>query len=99
MARQTKPKKTSRNQYSSEYKSEALRLADRVGVGPAAQQLGLQESQLYAWRSKVRQSESRSEVEQRLAEENARLKRQLAEQAEELAILKKATAYFARNQK
>ena len=29
----------------------------------------------------------------------ARLKRQLAEQAEELTILKKAAAYFARNQK
>jgi len=34
-----------------------------------------------------------------LAEENARLKRQLAEQAEELAIVKKAAAYFARNLK
>jgi transposase len=31
--------------------------------------------------------------------ENARLKRQLAEREEELAILKKATAYFARNLK
>lgn len=32
-------------------------------------------------------------------QENARLKRQVAEQAEELAILKKATAYFAKGLK
>ena len=34
-----------------------------------------------------------------MAVENARLKRQLAEQTEELAILKKAAAYFAKHQK
>ena len=31
--------------------------------------------------------------------QNVRLKRQLADQAEELAILKKAAAYFAKHQK
>jgi len=34
-----------------------------------------------------------------LAAENARLKRQLADQAEELVILKKAAAYFAKSLK
>ena len=34
-----------------------------------------------------------------LAAENARLKRQLAEQAEELAILQKAATYFAKRLK
>lgn len=99
MARQVKPKKTSRIRHSKEYKTEALKLAEKVGVGPAAEQLGLHESQLYAWRNKVRQQESSSEAEQRLQVENARLKRQLAEREEELAILKKAAAYFAKNQK
>lgn len=41
--------------------------------------------------------QQRSEVEEKLALENARLKRQLADQAEELAILKKAAAYFAKS--
>lgn len=99
MARAVKPKKSSRVRHSDEYKSEALKLADKVGVGAAAKQLGLHESQLYAWRNKVRQKESSSEAEQRLQTENARLKRQLAERDEELAILKKAAAYFAKNQK
>jgi len=54
---------------------------------------------LYSWRSKKQLRQERGETEQILATENARLKRQLADQAEELAILKKAAAYFARNQK
>ncbi len=40
-----------------------------------------------------------SEKESFLATENTRLKRQLAEQVEELEILKKAATYFAKNQK
>ena len=35
-----------RKGYSPEYKQEALALAERVGVRGAAEQLGLQESQL-----------------------------------------------------
>lgn len=73
--------------------------ADRLGVAPAARELGLHASQLYDWR-RQRQADSEQQAhEQALAEENARLKRELADRDEELAILKKASAYFARNQK
>ena len=99
MARATKQSKQVRKQYSAEYKTEALALAARVGVAAAAQQLGLHESQLYAWRGKAKREQSQSEAERQLAAENARLKRQLAEQAEELAIVKKAAAYFAKGLK
>ena len=91
--------KTKRTRYSAEYKAEALQLAEKVGVAEAARQLGHPESQLYNWRAKARAAQSRSEREQTQAAEIARLKRQLAEQAEELAILKKAAAYFARESK
>ena len=94
----TEPKKT-RTQYSQNYKDDALTLAERVGFSKAATQLGVLESQLYYWKNKLRQQQSSSEREQLLADENARLKRLLAEQAEELAIVKKAAAYFAKNQK
>ncbi|KON49427.1 transposase, partial [Vibrio parahaemolyticus] len=40
-----------------------------------------------------------SQREQELAAEVAKLKRQLAEQAEELDIVKKAATYFAKNLK
>lgn len=98
MATETKPG-ISRKRHSPQYKAEALALAERVGVPAAAKQLGLHESQLYSWRVKNRLNQERSVVEERLALENARLKRQLAEQAEELAILKKAAAYFAKSMK
>jgi transposase len=90
---------TSRKRHSQQYKTEALALAERVGVSVAAKQLGLNESLLYSWRVKNRLNQERSAVEERLAVENARLKRQVAEQAEELAILKKAAAYFAKSLK
>lgn len=92
-------KKTSRNQYTPEFRQQALALADRTGVAKAAREPGLHDSQLYAWRSKQRQQGPASEREQQLATENARLKRQLAGRDEELAILQKAATYFARRLK
>ena len=88
-----------RQRYSQQYKSEALALAEQLGVAAAARQLGINENQLYNWRRMARLLQDRSAEEKRLLVENTRLKRQLAEQAEELAILKKAAAYFAKSQK
>ena len=64
----------------------------------AAKELGLQESQLYTWRTAANRTKTVSERESALATENAKLKRLLAEQTEELEILKKAATYFAKNQ-
>lgn len=99
MGAQQKQPKPTRRRYSAEFKIEALGLADQVGVSGAAKQLGLHESQLYAWRKKARYEASRSNAEKELLAENARLKRQLAKKDEELAILKKAAAYFAKSLK
>ncbi|RDB43823.1 hypothetical protein DU490_05270 [Halomonas sp. DQ26W] len=99
MVKQATPMKKTRTRYSDAYREEALALADRVGVTAAARDLGLQPSQLYQWRAKVQQKKNVSEREQALAEENARLKRQLAEMSEEVAITKKAAVYFAKNLK
>ncbi|QJQ95864.1 MULTISPECIES: IS3 family transposase [Halomonadaceae] len=90
MARQATSMKKTRTRYSQAYKDEALALADRVGASAAARELGLQPSQLYQWRAKAQQQQSASAREHALAEENARLKRQLAEKSEELEIAKKA---------
>ena len=98
----TKPASTAkkpRKQHTPEFRQEALKLAERIGVAAAARELNLYESQLYAWRSKQQQQMSSSERESELAAENVRLKRQLAEQAEELAILQKAATYFAKRLK
>ena len=86
MIKQRNGQPVPRRRHPAEFKLEALGLAGRVGVAGAAKQLGLHESQLYDWRKKARYEAGRSELEKELAAENARLKRQVAEQAEELAI-------------
>ena len=99
MTKTVSTSKKPRKQHSPEFRSEALKLAERIGVTAAASELSLYESQLYAWRSKQQQQMNSSERESELAAENVRLKRQLAEQAEELAILQKAATYFAKRLK
>lgn len=85
--------------HSAEFKAEALKLAEKLGVATAAQHLSLHESQIYGWRKAAKKDTSTSPREKDLAAEVAKLKRQLAEQAEELDIVKKAATYFAKNLK
>lgn len=51
--------------------------------------LGIHESQIYDWHNMFQQKKSTSQREAELAAEVAKLKRQLAEQSEDLAILKR----------
>ncbi|MDC9067942.1 IS3 family transposase [Escherichia coli] len=88
MTKQYQPVKKPRKQHSPEFHSEALKLAERIGVTAAARELSLYESQLYNWRSKQQNQQTSSERELEMSTEIARLKRQLAERDEELAILK-----------
>ena len=94
-----KPKKIVRAPRSDEYKKDAVKLADTVGVAAAAKQLGIHTTQIYNWRGKLRVKETRTEAEIRLMDENARLTRELAEKKQENDFLKKASAYFAKHQK
>lgn len=89
MGKQKAKVTTQRNRYSAEYRQEALLLAGKIGVAAAARELGLHDSQLYGWRAKAEVERSRSESEKQQSVEIVRLKRQLAEQSEELTILKK----------
>lgn len=95
----TSKKKTTRTRYSHEYKDNAVALCERIGVAAASRELGVNESQLYDWRQRWRADDEQRESEQTLAQENARLKRELAERDEEVEILKKASAYFAKSLK
>lgn len=91
--------KKPRKQHTPEFRNEALKLAERIGVAAAARELSLYESLLYNWRSKQQSQTISSERESEQAAEIARLKRQLAERDEELAILQKAATYFAKRLK
>jgi transposase len=75
MARQSKRSRKPRRRFAEEFKSEALALADKVGVSEAAEQLKVQPSQLDAWRSKAQLLQRQGQVERKLATANVRLKR------------------------
>ncbi|MDH5228439.1 MAG: transposase [Gammaproteobacteria bacterium] len=84
-------------QHTETYRREALALSERIGVAKAARQLGLAESLIYGWRKKY--NALSDEQNDDLAKENQRLKRLLAQKEEELAIVKKAATYFAKQLK
>ena len=88
-----------KRKHSQEFKAEAVKLAERTTVAQAAKKLALSASQIYDWRKNIAHDANSSELNSDLAAENAKLKRQLAEQKEELEILKKAATYFAKNLK
>lgn len=100
-------KKNQRENYSAEFKAEAVQLVKRGDkeVAQIARELGIARQQLYNW---ARQAESRKGKPlndvfpgngNRSAEqaELERLRRENAQLKEDNEILKKATAFFAKH--
>lgn len=101
MTRKRKPYKT----YTKEFKAEAVKLMEESDR-PAAEialELGVRRNQLYKWKEQLQAKGEQAFSDQRgrpkkenqselttLRQENERLK-------EEVEILKKATAYFAKD--
>jgi transposase len=91
-----------RQDYSPEFREEAVKLVTEQGLsrGDAARRLGIPKGTLTNWvavshgkaTDRVAGSRAVSELEQ----ENRQLRKELAEARLERDILKKATAYFAR---
>jgi transposase len=90
--------------YTSEFKIEAVRLAESVGCTEASRRLGMPESSLFNWiklerAGKLGTTRSVSATPRSAKELEAeidRLRRELASAKTDNAILKKAAAYFAR---
>lgn len=95
-------KKRGPKAYSEDYRREAVRLAES-GTRPLAQvarELGIHLETLRGWRRRARaagEADSTRDVVPSLEEENRRLRRENARLLEEREILKKATAFFARD--
>ena len=94
-------KKQPRKVYSREYKIEAVRLTTEGGIpfARAARDLGINENTLHNWRRQFRQwgagpAAGKEALSQ--AEENRRLRRELAIAREERDFLKKAAVWLAR---
>jgi transposase len=91
--------------YTGEFKVEAVRLGESLGITAAAKRLGIPDSSLWNWvrlnrEGKLKASEGGvAPVKRSLAEveaENVRLRRELASTKLDLEIVKKAAAYFAK---
>jgi len=93
-----------RRTFTAEFKREAVRQLELGEKTPTelARSLGVARNKLYRWQEEIDQQGdtafSRSGGVD-LAEENARLKKELAAAREEAEILKKAAAFFARDLK
>ena len=84
--------------FANEFKQDAVAQVVERGyaVREVAERLGVSTKSLYTWKAQFAQSPRvRSEIADQAAEIR-RLKRELARVNEERRILKKATAYFAR---
>jgi transposase len=96
---QEKVQRLIRKKYSEQFKEQALVLAKKHGVTQAAKDLGLSTAILYNWRAKQGQSGEPLENQKLHLAEIAALKRQTEQLLMENAFLKKAAAYFAKEQK
>lgn len=94
-----KPVAEKRKQYTEEYKKQVLVQAEKDGVKATAEALKLKPEQLYAWRQATRRKGLSTEEEQLQQVELLRLKRENTRLEEEVAFLKKAAAYFAKQPK
>lgn len=76
--------------YTPLFKEQALERTGRDGIAKVAQDLGVAETTLYAWRAKRRQTGQPFEDQKLQQAELSRLKRENARLEEEVAFLKKA---------
>ncbi len=85
--------------FSDEFKQDAVRQITERGypVSEVSKRLGVSPHSLYAWKKKFSRSSGSGAEDQ--AAEIRRLKKELTRVTEERDILKKATAYFARDAK
>ncbi|KAF1044194.1 transposase [Xylophilus sp.] len=96
----TKSKASRKGQeFSLEFRQQALLRAATEGVTTVARDLGLQPAQLYSWRAQARRHDQDDQAQRLELAEHARLKREVARLEEENAFLKKAAAYFAKQPK
>jgi transposase len=91
-------------QYTDEFRVEAIRLGESVGVSAAAKRLGIPDGNLRNWinrgrAGKLESSKVAKPVKRTLSDleaEIGRLQRELESTQLDLEIVKKAAAYFAK---
>lgn len=91
---------TKRRKYDEEFKKRAVRLSytSERPVTEVAESLGITTNMIYRWRQKYTPDGDKTQIAEQ-QDELSKLHSRVAELEEENYILKKATAFFAKNQK
>lgn len=95
-SKKTVTPKPVRRKHSPQFKQLAVDRSEKESVAIVAADLGISDQLLYNWRRALQQTGKGFEEQQLQQAELARLKRENARLEEELAFLKKAAAYFAK---
>lgn len=107
------PKKKQSVPYTESFRMEAVRRSEEKGASAkeVAKELGISVGQIYNWRCQFKKLSKKQKVDSQFTtlngvdysveerEELRELKRKNAKLEEEVAFLKKATAYFAKQKK
>ena len=93
--------KRKRRRYTEDFKREAVALVTEQGysVADAARSLDVGENQIRRWRQKFEQESAEGELNATEREELERLRKEVRQLRMEKDILKKASAYFAKEMK
>ena len=89
-----------RKKYDEEFKKRAVRMSysSERPVTAVAESLGVTSNMIYRWRKKYTPEGEKTQLAQQ-QDELSNLRKRIAELKEENYILKKASAFFAKNQK
>ena len=89
-----------RNKYDEEFKQRAVRMSysSERPITDVAESLGVTSNMIYRWRKKYTPDGEKTQLAQQ-QDELSKLHKRIAELEEENYILKKASAFFARNKK
>jgi len=88
-------------QYTKEFKEEAVALVLEQGysIAQASDSLGIKTSLLYKWKEKIEAEKEGQDMTDNEREELKRLRKEVKELRMEKEILKKASAFFAKEMK
>lgn len=86
--------------YDQDFKTEALKLSDEIGVKKACEQLNVNYGTLAGWRKRrVKKNKEEKNVDSDIQKENSRLKKEIAELKNANDILKDALTFFVQDRK
>ena len=95
-------KKRKRNRYTDEFKAEVLRAVETRGqrtIGEVAASLGVSETLIHSWKSRVNAAAAHVDRGETLEQEVRRLRRELSDVKKDRDVLVKSIAVFVKERK